>query len=122
MNQLSHAYIDSREHAHSYVGPKNDMITALFQISVGNSFIENATGGMGNDWIIGNDGNNYLLGMKGNDVLFGGEGEDFIRGGEGDDILDLTEQTSKKDSIIFENSESNGTDTIYGFDMGSGET
>ncbi len=118
-NQISHAYIDLRENAHSYVGPKNDMITTSFQISVGNSIIENATGGFGNDWIIGNDGNNYLLGMKGNDVLFGGEGSDIIRGGEGNDIIDLTELNSKKDTILFENSSINGTDTIYGFDIGA---
>ncbi len=119
-NQISHAYIDLRENAHSYVGPKNDMITSPFQLSVGNSFIENATGGSGNDWIIGNDGNNYLLGMKGNDVLFGGEGSDIIRGGEGNDVIDLTELNSRKDTILFENSSFNGTDTIYGFDIGIG--
>lgn len=117
-NQISHAYIDLRENAHSYVGPKSEMITSPFQLSVGNSFIENATGGFGNDWIIGNDGNNYLLGMKGNDVLFGGEGSDIIKGGEGNDIIDLTEMNSKKDIILFENSSTNGTDTIYGFDIG----
>lgn len=58
--------------------------------------IENATGGSGNDAIIGNhqaniliggDGNDLLRGGKGNDVLVGGAGRDTLDGGAGDDIL-----------------------------------
>ena len=41
----------------SYVEYKSDMISSPNQFSVGNSVIENATGGSGNDWIIGNDEN-----------------------------------------------------------------
>jgi Ca2+-binding RTX toxin-like protein len=49
--------------------------------------IENATGGSGNDKIIGNAGINVLHGGLGNDTLFGGLGADSLIGGDGNDIL-----------------------------------
>jgi RTX calcium-binding nonapeptide repeat (4 copies) len=47
--------------------------------------VENATGGAGNDTIIGNDGPNELQGGPGNDVIDGRGGLDFIDAGAGDD-------------------------------------
>lgn len=56
--------------------------------------IENATGGSGNDSLIGNaaanvlsgnGGNDTLLGRGGNDRLFGGDGDDLLIGGDGTD-------------------------------------
>lgn len=58
------------------------------------SLIENATGGSGNDLMIGNQadntltgngGNDFLLGDAGNDSLIGGSGLDSMTGGTGDD-------------------------------------
>ena len=65
-----HLYIDLRSNTQSYVEYKSDMISSPNQFSVGNSVIENATGGSGNDCIIGNDENNILIGGPGNDVLY----------------------------------------------------
>lgn len=49
--------------------------------------IENATGGSGNDAIIGNSVNNVLSGLAGNDTLAGGNGIDTLFGGSGNDLL-----------------------------------
>ena len=47
--------------------------------------IENAKGGTGNDWLVGNAANNELRGGDGNDVLYGAEGSDKLWGGKGKD-------------------------------------
>ncbi|MDJ0714529.1 MAG: S8 family serine peptidase [Prochloraceae cyanobacterium] len=49
--------------------------------------IENASGGDGNDKIIGNGANNTIKGYRGNDYLRGNGGNDSIFGGTGDDNL-----------------------------------
>ncbi|MBB5696538.1 calcium-binding protein, partial [Muricoccus pecuniae] len=51
------------------------------------SGIENATGGEGNDVIVGDGGANVLSGRGGNDLLTGGAGADTLSGGVGDDSL-----------------------------------
>ena len=60
------------------------------------SLIENATGGAGNDSMVGNlvanvlvggAGDDGLSGLKGADTLMGGEGADTLDGAEGRDIL-----------------------------------
>lgn len=50
--------------------------------------IENATGGSGNDILIGNSANNVLTGNGGNDSLLGRAGNDTLLGGAGNDTLD----------------------------------
>jgi Ca2+-binding RTX toxin-like protein len=50
--------------------------------------IENATGGSGNDVLIGNAAANLLTGNSGDDTLFGRDGNDALRGGLGNDGLD----------------------------------
>jgi Ca2+-binding RTX toxin-like protein len=52
------------------------------------SQIENASGGAGNDILIGNDLANHLTGNAGDDSLDGGAGDDELGGGDGDDHLD----------------------------------
>lgn len=47
--------------------------------------IENATGGSGNDLIVGNETDNALLGNNGDDRIAGGDGVDYIDGGDGED-------------------------------------
>jgi len=44
-------------------------------------------GGLGNDFLGGDDGNDTLLGEAGDDDLRGGAGSDILTGGEGDDDL-----------------------------------
>jgi Ca2+-binding RTX toxin-like protein len=51
------------------------------------SIIENATGGSGNDRLVGNVVGNLLLGNPGRDTLFGNEGNDRLNGGTGADAL-----------------------------------
>lgn len=51
------------------------------------SYIDNATGGSGNDTIIGNAIANVLKGGGGNDTISGGGGNDTLIGGTGVDIL-----------------------------------
>lgn len=48
---------------------------------------ENATGGSGNDFIIGNAGNNLIDGSDGNDTIQGGDGNDILLGGNGNDLI-----------------------------------
>ena len=50
--------------------------------------IENATGGSGNDVLIGNSASNTLTGNAGNDTLMGRDGNDLLNGGAGNDVLD----------------------------------
>jgi Ca2+-binding RTX toxin-like protein len=47
--------------------------------------IENASGGGGNDVLVGNDAANRLTGNGGDDVLLGGKGPDILNGGAGKD-------------------------------------
>lgn len=118
-NYLSHAYIDLRANTHSYIGKKEELITKAYQLTVGDSIIENVIGGNGNDWIIGNDVDNILDGRSGNDVLYGGEGKDRMIGGRGDDTIDLSETNFVEDQIIFEAEiNSNGKDEIINFKQG----
>jgi serralysin len=51
------------------------------------SLIENATGGSGNDLLVGNSVNNILKGGAGNDILYGGLGADQLWGGAGADVF-----------------------------------
>ena len=49
---------------------------------------ESATGGAGNDRIVGNDLGGYLFGGPGNDTITAGKAEDRVEGNEGDDTID----------------------------------
>lgn len=60
--------------------------------------IENATGGSGNDRLLGNEaantltgnaGDDVLVGRGGNDLLLGGDGADRVSGGDGLDVATL---------------------------------
>jgi Ca2+-binding RTX toxin-like protein len=57
------------------------------------SIIENATGGGGDDHLVGNSYNNILYGLSGSDVLIGGGGNDILDGGIGDDVINGGEGT-----------------------------
>jgi Ca2+-binding RTX toxin-like protein len=72
----------------------------------GVSGIENATGGSGNDTLIGNSAINVLSGGNGNDILIGGGGNDTLNGGNDQDLLiggtgsDLIHGNSSDDILI----------------------
>jgi Ca2+-binding RTX toxin-like protein len=68
------------------------------------SLIENATGGSGNDTILGNVADNALNGGGGNDVLVGAGGSDIITGGAGNDGIDGGTGT---DAVLFSGARSN---------------
>lgn len=57
-----------------------------FSIAHG-AVIENATGGLQNDLLIGNEQANLLKGNAGNDVLIGAAGNDSLSGGAGNDTM-----------------------------------
>lgn len=74
--------------AHVYGGfiIADDYTNALEDVGgVTGVIIENATGGSGNDRIIGNAGSNVLQGRGGNDILYGLGGTDTMIGGLGND-------------------------------------
>ena len=79
------------------LGPASTLIKGGYTIANGVT-IENATGGSGNDILLGNsvantltgnDGDDFLMGRGGNDILLGGSGVDTITGGDGIDVATL---------------------------------
>ncbi|MDO6964285.1 M10 family metallopeptidase C-terminal domain-containing protein [Rhizobium alvei] len=58
-----------------------------FSIAHG-AVIENAVGGFGADFLIGNEQDNMLIGVGGDDTLLGSSGRDELVGGAGEDWLD----------------------------------
>jgi serralysin len=115
------AYIDLRPGMHSHLGAKSSLITAPFQLTISaGSVIEIATGGSGDDYLVGNSSDNVLRSGAGRDRIFGGEGADIIQAGPGDDLIDLSEVVAKRDVVVFETSPAaNGTDLIYAFAQGA---
>jgi Ca2+-binding RTX toxin-like protein len=53
----------------------------------GISGIENVTGSIGNDLIVGDGNANILIGGTGRNIIIGGGGADTLTGGGGDNIL-----------------------------------
>lgn len=78
------------------------------------SLIENASGGSGNDSIVGNTAANLLWGNSGNDTLSGLEGNDVLDGGSGNDTLI---GGVGSDSFIFANGYA--ADVVTDFALGS---
>ncbi len=66
---------------------RGSIFNALLHNNDARSLIENATGGRGNDKIMGNFGDNDLIGRGGADKLLGKAGSDTLIGGNGDDTL-----------------------------------
>jgi len=79
-------YIDLTPGSWIWRGAKASSILADNQAFIGfGTQIEEATGGSGNDTLIGSADHNILRGGAGNDVLRGGAGEDQLIGGDGSD-------------------------------------
>ncbi|HEX5330359.1 M57 family metalloprotease, partial [Sulfuricurvum sp.] len=81
--------------------------------------IENATGGSGNDTLIGNGVDNILTGNAGNDILRGGAGDDILDGGAGSNFLigGVGNDTYifREDSDSITENASEGIDTIQSY-------
>jgi len=78
--------------------------------------IENATGGGGDDLLIGNTACNTLTGRGGNDTLMGGDGDDTLDGGSGADTMtggdgDDTYKVNKPSDAVTEAGDE-GCDTV----------
>jgi S-layer protein len=72
-------------------------------------------GGAGNDVLTGSTAAVNV------DTITGGEGQDQYTGGTGNDVLILTETTDVLDTVILQDSTTNGIDTIRGFQSGTGK-
>ena len=111
--------IDLREGQQSHIGASGQLISAPFQLTISaGSQIENAVGGSGTDYLIGNGLANRLDGGAGNDRIFAGEGGDTVLGGAGDDVMDLAEFVNATDRLVFDTS-GTGTDRVFGFVQGA---
>ena len=82
------------------------MMTSNISIA-NNTWIENASGGGGNDTLSGNDRANVLFGLAGNDTLNGGAGADRMLGGLGHDTYVVDNSGD-----VVEESGGDGTDTV----------
>ena len=67
--------------------------------AAGDSFngIENLTGSMGNDTLVGDAGSNILSGGDGNDLLIGAGGDDLVDGGIGWDMVSYADAAAAVD-------------------------
>ena len=116
--------IDLRQEAISNVlGATGNMLIAR------GTFIENATGGSGQDTIIGNvlgntlrggEGNDSISGGVGNDHIFGGAQYDTISGGDGNDTVNGgdgqdTVFLNQGNDLFVDNAQGgvNGQDTVF---------
>ncbi len=91
-NGISSAVLDLRDATLDYGPGGGGFISYVEGIFGGYTIangaqIERAVGGLGDDWIFGNELDNELLGRTGNDTIDGGAGNDEIDGGWGDDTL-----------------------------------
>ncbi len=76
------ATVDLHDGEYSSVGGLTQNVAIAF-----GTIIEAATGGSGNDTLVGNAIGNSLIGGLGNDTLLGNAGNDTLAGGDGNDFL-----------------------------------
>lgn len=79
--------IDLREESFSSAGMADTQLIGNISIARG-AVIENASGGHGDDTIVGNGAVNMLAGNDGADLIFGNSGNDILDGGPGFDHLE----------------------------------
>lgn len=113
-------YLDLREGAHSYLGSKSDYISSAFQLTIShNTLIEDVICGGGDDIIICNNLSNFVVTNGGNDKIYTDAGNDFVNSGAGNDVIDLSEISQEKDTLIIDNfGAETGSDIVYGFKQG----
>jgi Ca2+-binding RTX toxin-like protein len=90
-NQTGNSVIDLRPGHFSSIGAIANNITIALGVT-GNAktqsaWIENASGGSGDDTMTGNEVSNVLTGGGGGDTLTGGAGNDYLDGGTGNDAM-----------------------------------
>ncbi len=85
--------------------------------------IENASGGSGDDVLVGNAAGNTLTGNAGDDLLLGRDGADTLLGGDGADVLNggagKNELTGGAGNDLFVFEDSSAKDKIRDFDSGN---
>lgn len=88
--------------------------------------IMHVTGGLRNDWIVGNGGDNRLSGTDGNDMIYGLVGDDEIAGGRGADLIeggagsDILSGGAGPDCFFYSDLRHDG-DVIMDFNAGEGD-
>ena len=88
-NQTRRVVIDLEPGQYSSIGAKKTGEDARNNLVIAYDVaIENATGGFGDDTLLGNSLDNVLLGGAGNDYLIGYAGTDILDGGDGYDVVD----------------------------------
>ena len=103
-----------------YIGSKSSLISSAGQITVNiGTAIENATGGSGNDVIVGTSAANRIAGSGGDDTLTGGGGNDLLDGGANSDTAifaslrnDVTVTKTDTGYIVIDHAGSEGIDTL----------
>ena len=90
-NQVFSSVINLNEGNFSSIGHNGDFASrAVNNLAIAYGVtIENAVGGSGNDFLIGNNVSNILVGGSGNDTLAGGSGYDVLVGETGNDTFVL---------------------------------
>ncbi|MGE5547687.1 MAG: matrixin family metalloprotease [Solirubrobacterales bacterium] len=89
--QTQACVVDLNAGHRSWIGSYTESLNATGQEFVGfGTVLENATGGSGDDTLIGTAGGNVLVGGSGDDTLIGGGGQDTVAGGAGNDVFQLT--------------------------------
>lgn len=93
LNPGGYSTFSSAQRAYLGGGPnggyaRGNVFNALQYQNDARSLIENATGGSGDDSIVGNAAANVLQGGAGNDTLRGNGGNDSLYGGAGNDLLE----------------------------------
>lgn len=120
---LRNASLDLEEHAGGHVSRvegvfggftiAHDWDGRSLQKAAGLSVIENASGGRGDDRLIGNDADNVLRGRRGDDILFAGAGRrNRAVGGKGrdqfwidpqvDSFVKIKDFSRSKDLLVFD--------------------
>ena len=86
MNESAGGYLSRVDGIYGGFTIANDWDALVVGVPAGLCVIEDATGGGGNDRLIGNAAGNRLKGRQGDDVLYGGPaGTDRLKGGPGRD-------------------------------------
>lgn len=117
-NSNDNAFIDLRENSHSFLNIGHDYVSAPFQMTISqHSVIEDVITGDGDDHIVGNDVNNYISTNGGDDIIIASEGSDIIEPGTGYNRLDLFEEVSVNDFIVFDPSFSSQFVEAHNFDV-----
>jgi len=117
-NQTGRVILDLNPGHFSTIGPVANNIAVAYAVNQGGTvinYIENATGGSGNDTLTGNAIANVLTGNGGNDTLTGGGGVDTLAGGAGNDTYVNPAGDSITDTAGVDTVQSNSSFSLAAF-------